>query len=385
MRILTHPVDLKKKLESIDTWKMKDQPATIKQFFADYQLGKITGQQVAEITIQRYIESAKYPLEFLLKQKMLATLGPKDTERFVKALMNDKLKSATGKPYAESSKVKIRDLVCKLLTWKGLGPDVTNILKVKVKLKKKTPNYLTEQEIKKMYQQATTPEQRFMIIGLASSGARAGEFHNLRKEDIEMPEGDSNFVKITLKEEFSKTQVRTISLYWMSDLVIEAFRDYLGPNIKGPLTEEAVMRTEYKNMRKWLDRVSRKAIDKHVNYHLFRSSAATYYGGKMNRQELCYFFGWRFSSPMPDLYINRSGMRIKQLDKQFTDTELQDLKNEVAKWKHDAMKKGERLEVVEEQDKLIVKIMENNEQIMSNMGLQLNKMGNELKVLKKRL
>jgi predicted nucleic acid-binding Zn-ribbon protein len=60
-----------------------------------------------------------------------------------------------------------------------------------------------------------------------------------------------------------------------------------------------------------------------------RHSSATFYAIKLNRQELCYRYGWRFSSDMPDVFISRAGMVSEQLDEKFTHTELSSLKNEV--------------------------------------------------------
>ena len=45
----------------------------------------------------------------------------------------------------------------------------------------------------------------------------------------------------------------------------------------------------------------------------------------MNRQELCYRYGWKFSSDMPDVYISRAGMQNKDLDEKFVSTELEEI------------------------------------------------------------
>jgi len=66
-----------------------------------------------------------------------------------------------------------------------------------------------------------------------------------------------------------------------------------------------------------------------VHYHLFRHASATYYANKLNRQELCIRYGWKFSSPMPDVYIARSGMQTKALDEKFTQTELGAVNNKL--------------------------------------------------------
>ncbi len=59
---------------------------------------------------------------------------------------------------------------------------------------------------------------------LFDSGARAEEFLNIRYEDIEIPEKD-NFVRLTLKEEYSKTKGRVISLYWKHSLELRGKKE----------------------------------------------------------------------------------------------------------------------------------------------------------------
>jgi hypothetical protein len=72
-------------------------------------------------------------------------------------------------------------------------------------------------------------------------------------------------------------------------------------------------------------RLGRKVLNKSIHFHLFRHSSATYYATKLNRQELCYRYGWKFSSDMPDTYISRAGMESKELDEKFQATEIEEL------------------------------------------------------------
>jgi hypothetical protein len=82
-------------------------------------------------------------------------------------------------------------------------------------------------------------------------------------------------------------------------------------------------------MRKLLQRLGQRVLGKSVPYHLLRHSSATYYATKLNRQELCYRYGWKFSSNMPDVYISRAGMETKHLDERFAQTELNAVKSEL--------------------------------------------------------
>ncbi len=75
-------------------------------------------------------------------------------------------------------------------------------------------------------------------------------------------------------------------------------------------------------MRELLQRLGKRVLGKSLPYHLLRHSSATYYATKLNRQELCYRYGWKFSSNMPDVYISRAGMETKHLDERFAQTEL---------------------------------------------------------------
>ena len=99
-------------------------------------------------------------------------------------------------------------------------------------------------------------------------------------------------------------------------------------------------------------------------YHLFRHSSATYYATKLNRQELCYRYGWRFSSNMPDVYISRAGMESKHLDEKFTQTELGALKDDYVKMEQANRIDKERIRQLEDSmrnlHELVAKAMQLN-------------------------
>jgi hypothetical protein len=67
----------------------------------------------------------------------------------------------------------------------------------------------------------------------------------------------------------------------------------------------------------------------------------------LNRQELCYRYGWRFSSNMPDVYISRSGMQHRELDQKFTATELSTVKDQLAQVQQSAKIKEDRIAILE--------------------------------------
>lgn len=174
------------------------------------------------------------------------------------------------------------------------------------------------------------------------SGARAQEFINIRFEDIQLPEGKENFVKLTLKEEYSKTKGRTISLYWRHSL--DAVRDYLRQRTaEGIRSTDPVFSGTYDAMRVLLRRLGVMTLKRPIHPHLFRHSSSTYYATRLNRQELCYRYGWRFSSDMPDIYISRAGMENADLDEKFTQTELSTLKDDLAGFNQQNQIKDQRI------------------------------------------
>lgn len=204
-----------------------------------------------------------------------------------------------------------------------------------------------EAEIERLYKHCRNARQRFLIAVLFDSGARAEEFHNIRFEDIYLPKGKENFVKIAFKQEYSKTLGRTIALYWKYSL--EAVKDYLAERVaEGLKPTDPVFRSDYVSTRKLLQRLGELALGRPVHYHLFRHSSSTYYATKLNRQELCYRYGWKFSSDMPDIYISRAGMESKNLDEKFTRTELSTLKDDLVKVEQAAKIKDDRIKQLEQ-------------------------------------
>jgi len=250
-------------------------------------------------------------------------------------LLKDTLKKNIGRwntqpkyaPFCEVGKIKLKNAVKSYLTWKlkDKANEITKILTIKPRLKEVTPDYLEESYIERLYNACTTGEQRYIIAVLFDSGARAEEFHNIRVEDIQLPKEGETFVKLNLKEEYSKTKGRVISLYWKYSL--DAIREYLNQRVnEGAKYGDPILTKSYGGIRQFLARLGKKVLERHIHYHLFRHSSSTYYADKLNRQQLCIRYGWRFSSPMPDRYINRGGLHQEELDRKFQSTKFEDLK-----------------------------------------------------------
>jgi integrase len=321
VKIDIHKNNLEAKLKFVSKWKV---PETTKKEVLEYiekaKIGQVTeGKRLNERTLSKHLSLLKHLLEIIKKDT--SKLTKEDIEKIDRHLVKENLASVAN----------YRLVLKGFLRWK-LGVEKENKLSgwLDVKAKKKTPDYLSEEEVSKLYKNCKNPSERYLIAVLFDTGARAEEFLNIRYEDIQLPDNNSNFVKITLKEEYSKTKGRTISLYWKHSL--EAVRDFLKEREQeGIKSNEQVYKNTYDSIRFFLARLAKKVLKKQLNPHLFRHSSATYYAVKLNRQELCYRYGWAFSSDMPDVYISRAGMESKQLDEKFKSTELEELQKKFDK------------------------------------------------------
>lgn len=332
VKIEIHNMSLEKRKQSLKSWKIpKVEKDNLLKFLNDLELGKVNkGKKISQRRQLKYLDILKVPLEFLNKPATSLTL--KDIEKFEKDLSSDKIRSFKGEPYRNSTKVDFRRLLKIYLKWR-LG-DTKKFRELTdwfdTKLQRKTPDYLSEQEVEKLYKNCKSASERYLIAVLFDGGCRIEEFLNIRYEDIQLPDKNENFVKLTLKEEYSKTKGRVISLYWKNTL--EAVSDFLKEREQeGIKSNEQVFNKTYDATRMFLTRLGKKVLNKEIHPHLFRHSSATYYATKLNRQELCYRYGWTFSSDMPDVYISRSGMNNKELDTKFEHTELGELKTKLSK------------------------------------------------------
>ena len=315
----------------IEQWKV---PESVKKellrFLDDLSLGKVNrGKRISPQRQLKYIYALRAPLEFFDRPTVKLTV--RDIERFERALAAGQLANHfTRKPFAHSTQVDMRLLLRVFLRWR-LGKSKADTLAgwLDTRSRPKTPDFLKETEVLKLYRHCRTAEQRFLIAILFDCGCRAEEFHNIRYEDVYMPEGKRSFVQIVLKQEYSKTLGRTVTLLWRHSL--EAVQEYLAERIaEGIKPTDPVFKGRYAATRKFLQRFGKQVLQRPVHYHLFRHSSATFYASQMNRQQLCNRFGWRYASGMVDIYISRSGMETKDLDEKFTQTELSTLQQKLA-------------------------------------------------------
>jgi integrase len=348
-------IDLNKQVENIKNWKISDEDRkSVPQFFRDLQIGKITGNQPSDGTMMGYLSNLRIALEYMNKPTSKLTI--KDTENLSEAFLKNTLNWSFRKrvkngetiiqnqSYSETGKVKIKNTAILYLNWKlgDKAAKLIKILKVKPRIKQKSPDFLTEEQVEKLYKSCKSSKERYLISLLFDGGMRAEEFCNIRREDLQLPNGNDSFVKLTLKEMYSKTKGRTIGLYWKYSL--EAVRDYLNEKIsEGVKDGEPLFVDDYTNTLKFLKRLGNRVLGRKIYFHLFRHSSATYYANKLNRQELCIRFGWNFCSPCPDIYISRDFSK-SGIDEKFEKTQIGELRIELEKQKQFNRIKQDELE-----------------------------------------
>ena len=352
-KIQIHKRNLKARLESLKEWKTPEEnKKDILIFLQDLEIGKVNrGKRISEGRRLKYLDMLK--ITFTFWNKDISQIELKDIADFERSISSDQILSFKKKPFSNESKRDIKIALKIYIKWKlGEAKALELCGWLDTRRIAKTPDYMKESEVMKLYKSCKNAKERYLLALLFDSGARAEEFINIRYEDIEIPEKRDSFVKITLKEEYSKTKGRVISLYWKYSL--EAVRDYLREReLEGLKSTDPVFEGSYNSARFFLMRAGKKILNKSIHFHLFRHSSATYYASKLNRQELCYRYGWRFSSEMPDTYISRAGMQSKELDEKFSSTEMENLQKKLDKQEQEKMIEVERQKDTEELKKKI--------------------------------
>jgi len=252
-------------------------------------------------------------LFFKIYKKPTNKITKEDLVKLKESFLNKKILSNDDKPYSDSVVEGLTETIVRYLedTYpKRMNEFISSTNKPLrswfiMRGKKKTPEILNENEIKKLYKETNLLWQKYAIAVLFGSGARIEEFLNFRFEDFEEPTKNFPYWQVDIKEEYSKTLGRKVGLYW--DYCTEAIAKYLA-SIERKNVKDRVLEVNYDAVRMFLTRLGKRVLNKRVHPHMFRKSSATFYASKLNRQQLCKKFGWTFSSDVVDVYINRAGV-----------------------------------------------------------------------------
>ena len=353
MAVFTHRNGFEDRLKSINKWRIPDsEKQQLKEFIIRYKRGEITGRigKNSDANLERIIELLRTALKYF--KKPISKLSVDDIREFTDALLQNKIKQKSNeksKPYSIETKRKVLNKFARYLEFRlennptKLG-SLLKILKVRIDTPEEEVDSLSEDELNKLYKESKTSWERYFHLVMGWGGFRASEFHGILEQDIILPTGNQQFVKIWIRHENSKTKGRKVTLYGKQCL--KTVKEYLAIRKRNGLRhDEPVFEKSYDAMKKYLIRIGPEILNRHLHYHLYRHTSATLLSHKLNRQQMCYFYGWKFSSPMPDRYINRQGIIMDDVDDIFEKTEIEDLKTEYDK----------EIETLKDQVELVIK------------------------------
>ena len=281
------------------------------------------GIDIQEATERKYIDC--FNMAYKNVKKPLLELTKNDLTKLKQDLKSGKIKSRLNQSYSPTSQREMEIILIRFLEF--TNPEKYSGFRkwFVVNVPKKSVEYLKEEEIEKLFKACKTNSERFLIAVLFDSGFRASEFLNLRYSEIEEPTSSFPYYKFNVKTEYSKTEGRNIGMYWKHST--EAIKDYLNEfNDKKP--NDLIYPKTYDSIRIFLTRLGKRVLSKRVHFHIFRKSSATFYAYKLkSRQQLCYRYGWKFSSDIPDVYISRV-QGEEEVKESMLDTDLDKLKKE---------------------------------------------------------
>lgn len=349
-KINIHPLNLELRKEKFKE-RFPEESKKAFEYLRLLSLGEINKGR--EVTERRQIRIL-YNLSLVLSQikNPVDKWTKEDIRNFITRFQNDKILKVNKEPFSESVKVDIKIQLKSYLKWR-LPKKYSELTDwISVRLKKKTPDFLTESEITKLYNNTPNIEGKFLISVLFDTGSRIEEFLNIRNEDITPPTQNFPYYKINFKVEYSKTEGRDIGLYWKYST--DTVREYL-ESLKDKSPKSQVFPKDYDAVRMFLTRLGKRVLGKRVYPHLFRKSSATHYADKLNRQQLCIRYGWKFSSDMVDVYIQRKGIDENTIKESVLNTNLSQIQKENTELKTQL---GIIQNEISSQDKRFKRIME---------------------------
>jgi integrase len=321
-------------LKLLETDLGKDNSELIKDYLDANSIGKTarkgrSRRQAGTRGLMKSLYVLKLSANYF--KKNLKEITVPEMENYIRDMNSNKLIKHNGKPYAESTKSLTKKILIAFLRYHiGEGENFSKLTDwIETAEKKKETPALSEKEVEKMLEYCNNLQQSFMVGILFDCGCRIEEFLNIRLEDVTEVTGDVPYYRVILRQEFSKTKGRTVSLLWKhSHNLMKRWIEHRG-EIK---QEEPLFPLNYDNTRITLTRIGKRALNKRVYPHLMRHSSATYYASKrFTYAQLCKRYGWSIGSSVPQRYIDMSGIEEERAVKEFKQENIEGFKDELAK------------------------------------------------------
>ena len=263
------------------------------------------------------------------RDRPLKNLTVGDIEEFVRDLNEDRVKGAKDIPFAGQTKANIKKTLIIFLRWL-FGERARRFYDmtywIDTRFKAKDIPSIEEADVKQILQYCTTIRQKVLVTCLFDGGFRIEEFLNVRNSDVKLVPGPVPFYRIRIRNEFSKTKGRDVSMFWAESYdVITAWHSAKPPSS----AEEPFFSGTYNGVRKTLCQLGAR-IAKRLNPHLFRHSSATFYANKgLNEFQMNKRYGWTQGSDMGRKYVDQSKIYEQPQVNEYEESKFSDLREQL--------------------------------------------------------
>jgi len=215
---------------------------------------------------------------------------------------------------ADSTRCDYREVLKRFFKWLNGGeyPEKAKWISTTKKQKddKLPEKLLTEDDIEKLIAAARNPRNRALVAVMWETGARPGEYLDLKVGDIEERKHGKKVVVD------GKTGPRRLPLVSS----VPHLNAWLGQHPAGGdpraplwcrLDGRPRERIDYNYFRNLLREIAERAsVNKPMYPYQFRHSRATYLANWLTEAQMCQYFGWVQGSDRPRTYVHLSGRDI---------------------------------------------------------------------------
>lgn len=219
--------------------------------------------------------------------------------------------------YSDATKMELKICIKKFYRWLNDSeddPPTTKWIKSctkKMAIAKLPEEMITEDEVARLINAASSPRDRAFISTLYESGCRISEILFLRFKNIKFDEHGA----VLLVPYYTKTGTRRIRLVssvayladWINRHPVKNDPDY-------HVWITSVGKTlDYNSIRRMLKKAGEKAgVKKRLNPHNFRHSRATFFANHLTEAQMKEYFGWTQGSKMASIYVHLSGRDVDE-------------------------------------------------------------------------
>ena len=290
---------------------------TILERISNSPIDPISKAQIVDFyreSLARGLSKARV-FKYLYTLKNLAKFLEKSFEKATKDDIAELVRKIEGEAYAEWTKHDYKVIIkvfYRFLRQTDEYPDEVKWIRATIKHNKMLPEeLLTEDDVKKLAERATTLRDKAFILVLYESGCRVGEILSLRVRNVQF---DNYGAVLIVSGKTGDRRVRIIA----SAPKLSSWLDNhpLRENIDSPLWVTLGTRARnkpfsYGAAKAMLkDTAKRAEIKKRIYPHLFRHSRATFLAKHLTESQLKQHFGWVQASEMASTYVHLSGRDV---------------------------------------------------------------------------